>query len=154
MDRRRPAFNRRQRNLIGSFFGLPGEGKGERGRPIHRFDSLVQRFLHGPICRSESLLSLQELWPEIVGTTLASRCQPWRILHQTLLVRTADGTTAKALSRQRLPILRRIQLLPNLGAISRLSVHLADDPGGAQSRGTSASGTRNRPTGGANPHKN
>lgn len=116
------SFQRRIRNLIANFRGIPGERSRAREKPLRSIDALLERFVQNASHRSEKLTLLRDFWPQIVGGTLAKFCQPLRIFGKKIVIQAANATVKQELLLSQKLILERARRLPFLGEISQIQV--------------------------------
>ncbi|MDR2664561.1 MAG: DUF721 domain-containing protein [Puniceicoccales bacterium] len=113
-------FNRAQRQLVENFCGLPAPERRGGGRPAGQLDDLVNRLVGSYLGRSGRLQTLADLWPQIVGKTLARLCQPYGIDGAVLTVHVSGDATAQELILRQREILREIRKLPDSAGIRSL----------------------------------
>ncbi|MDR1436051.1 MAG: DUF721 domain-containing protein [Puniceicoccales bacterium] len=118
--RRRTHIRGKHLALISNFCGFPAPERCPRNDSAKQLQTVVASIVASALGRSNLLQMLVELWPQIVGSQLASLCQPYGIAGKTLTIKTPNCSVAQEINLLSSRILERIGNLPNAAMLRKI----------------------------------
>jgi hypothetical protein len=109
-----------QRNLVENFCGLPSTIHGEREVKISRVHDAIEIAIQSIVGRCERLTMLTDLWPRVIGKTLAAHCRPCGLRGVVLEIYVDCDAAAQEIFVRKGKILAAVRSLPNCHHVKKI----------------------------------